>query len=168
MGRDDEFADFVATRWTRFVKSAVLLGCSRAEAEDLAQTAMVRCYVAWPKVRVAADRDAYAYRILLNCHRDNRRRHWWGERPTDRLPETAIPDATGSSDVSLDVERALSRLSTPAREAVVLRYYAQLSEQEMARVLGIAPGTVKSRLSRALAELSRDSHLADRNEGSTT
>jgi len=52
-------------------------------------------------------------------------------------------------------------LSTPAREAVVLRYYAHLTEQEMAAVLGVAPGTVKSRLSRALAELSRDSDLAD-------
>jgi RNA polymerase sigma-70 factor (sigma-E family) len=158
---DEEFAEFVNARWARFVKSAVLLGCSPGEAEDLAQTAMARCYVAWPKVSAARDRDAYAYRVLLNCHRDSRRRHWWRERPTDDLPEMAVADRTVSSDVAIDVERALSRLSTPAREAVVLRYYAHLTEQEMAAVLGVAPGTVKSRLSRALAELSRDHTLVD-------
>lgn len=161
MSRDEEFAEFVTARWARFVKSAVLLGCAPAEAEDLAQTAMARCYVAWPKVSAARDRDAYAYRILLNCHRDSRRRHWWRERPTGELPEVTATDDTVSSDIAVDVERALSRLSTPAREAVVLRYFAHLSEQEMAAVLGVAPGTVKSRLSRALAELSRDSSLAD-------
>jgi RNA polymerase sigma factor (sigma-70 family) len=139
----------------------VLLGCTPAEAEDLAQTAMARCYVAWPKVAAARDRDAYAYRVLLNCHRDSRRRHWWRERPTGDLPEVPAADLTAASDVALDVERALSRLSTPAREAVVLRYYANLTEQEMVAALGVALGTVKSRLSRALAELSRASDLAD-------
>jgi RNA polymerase sigma-70 factor (sigma-E family) len=161
LGKDEEFAEFAAARWARLVRSAVLLGCSPAEAEDLAQTALVRCYVAWPRVTAARDRDAYAYRILLNCHRDSRRRHWWRERPTEELPETPSADRTGTSDVVVDVERALSRLSTPAREAVVLRYFMHLSEQEMAAVLGVAPGTVKSRLSRALAELSRDDSLAD-------
>jgi RNA polymerase sigma-70 factor (sigma-E family) len=158
---DDEFAEFAAARWTRFVKSAVLLGCTPAEAEDLAQTALVRCYVAWPKVAAARDRDAYSYRVLLNCHRDSRRRRWWRERPTGEVPELPAADRTAASDVAVDVERALARLSTPAREAVVLRYYAHLSEQEMAVVLGVAPGTVKSRLSRALDELARDSTLAD-------
>ena len=121
--------------------------------EDLAQTALVRCYVAWSKVQGADDRDAYAYRILLNCHRDSRRRHWWGERPTASLPEAVSPDPTVAAAVSVDVERALGRLSTPAREVVVLRYFAHLSEAETATVLGVPAGTVKSRLNRALAAL---------------
>lgn len=164
--RDEEYAEFVGDRWHRFVRSAVLLGCSQAEAEDLAQTALMRCYVAWSKVRRADDPDAYAYRILLNCFRDSRRRMWKGERPTEELPEQATADSTESIAVADSVDRALARLSTTAREAVVLRYYAQLGEREMAQAMGVAQGTIKSRLSRALSELSRDPHLLSLIEGS--
>ena len=59
------------------------------------------------------------------------------------------------------VRRSLDRLSPDQRTAVVLRYYAHLSEQQMAHVLGVAPGTVKSRLSRALRLLADDPHLSD-------
>ena len=167
MGEAEEFADFVSRRWARFVKAAVLLGNGVPEAEDLAQTAFVKCFVAWPRVRDAQDRDGYAYRILLNCHRDAHRRRWWGERPTAELPDAVSPDASVSSDVTVDVERALSRLTPAHREAVVLRYFAHLSEQEMARALGVAPGTVKSRLARALRELAGDPTLQDLADGRT-
>jgi len=163
----EEFADFVSRRWARFVKAAVLLGNAVPEAEDLAQTAFVKCFVAWPRVRDAQDRDGYAYWILLNCHRDAHRRRWWGERPTDVVPDAATPDPSDGADVSLDVERALGRLSTPHREVVVLRYFAHLSEQDMVRALGVAPGTVKSRLARALRELAGDPTLQDLADGRT-
>jgi len=48
-------------------------------------------------VRWARDRDAYAYRVLLNCHRDSRRRHWWRERPTGELPDVPASDLTADS-----------------------------------------------------------------------
>jgi RNA polymerase sigma-70 factor (sigma-E family) len=165
--RDEaEFSAYAGARWPALVRSAVLLGCPVAEAEDLTQTAFVRCYLAWPKVRRARDRDAYVYRILLNCYRDSHRRRWWAEKPAAQVPDRTEADATDQVDTADAVARALARLSTPNREAVVLRYYAHLSEQQIADVLRIAPGTVKSRLARALAQLSGDTDLADLNGGS--
>ena len=101
-----------------------LIGSSLVEGEDLAQPTLVRCYLAWPKVRRARDRDAYVYRILLNCYRDSRRRRWWAEKPTAQLPEHQQADPTEAVDTADAVRRALARLSTPNREAVVLRFYA--------------------------------------------
>ena len=159
---DRDFAEFVSARWGALVRSALVLGCSQEEAQDLAQTTLLRCHRAWRKVQRADDRDAYVYRVLLNCHRDDRRRRWWGERPTAVLPDTGVPDATHQVAEADALHRALAGLNRSAREVVVLRYLAQLSEQQTADVLGVPPGTVKSRLSRALASLADDPHL---NEG---
>lgn len=74
--RDTEFGEYVAARWTRLVRAAVLLGCSRPEAEDVTQTALTRCPVKWSKVQRADDRDTYVYRILVNTFTDSRRRRW--------------------------------------------------------------------------------------------
>ena len=105
------------------------------------------------------------YRILLNCHRDSRRRRWWGERATRGLPEQHVPDSTPQVDVTDAIYRALNDLSHEHREVVVLRHVAQLSEQQTAEILRVAPGTVKSRLSRALAQLAGNSHIAELAEG---
>ncbi|MGY1915072.1 SigE family RNA polymerase sigma factor [Blastococcus sp. SYSU DS0973] len=156
MERDEAFTRYVDERWPVLVRSAVLLGCTRAEAEDLVQTTLVRCYVAWEKVSSASNRDAYVYRVLVNCHHDSHRRRWWRERPTDEVPDAITEDRTGQVDDADAVQRALRRLSAPHRQVVVLRYYAHLGEQQIAEALRIAPGTVKSRLSRALAQLSTD------------
>ena len=161
MEHDTEFADYARGAWGSLVRSAVFLGCSLHEAEDLAQTTLVRCYTAWPSVAGADDRAAYVYRILLNCLRDSRRRRWWGERPTDQLPETSTADAANAVDLADAVHRALDGLSKRNRDVVVLRYFAGLSERQTADALGVPPGTVKSRLSRALAQLAADDHMAD-------
>jgi RNA polymerase sigma-70 factor (sigma-E family) len=165
MAVEPDFATYAAARWASLVRSAVFLGCSKEEAQDIAQVTLLRCYVSWAKVKRADDRDAYVYRVLLNCLRDSRRRRWWGERPTERLPETEAPDITSDVDVADAVHRALAGLSKPHRDVVVLRFFANLSEQQTAHALGVGPGTVKSRLSRALAKLSADSHLLDLTEG---
>lgn len=165
MDTDGEFSAYAAARWRALVRSAIVLGCTLDEAHDLVQTTLVRCYTAWAKVQRADDPDAYVYRMLLNCHRDSRRRRWWGERPTDAMPEQGVPDATTEVDVTDAVHRALADLSKGQREVVVLRYYANLTEQQTARVLCIATGTVKSRLARALAQLSTNPHLFDLPEG---
>jgi RNA polymerase sigma-70 factor (sigma-E family) len=143
------------------VRSAVLLGCTQPEAEDLVQTALERCLVKWRKVQRADDRDAYVHRVLINTFTSSRRRRWSGEHPTADVPEHPGPDETTGVEDTDAVLRALDQLTTDQRTAVVLRYYAQLSEQQMAAVLGVAPGTVKSRLSRALKTLARDPHLAE-------
>jgi RNA polymerase sigma-70 factor (sigma-E family) len=165
MDADGNFSAYAGARWGALVRSAIVLGCTLDEAHDLVQTTLVRCYTAWTKVQRADDRDAYVYRMLLNCHRDSRRRRWWGERPTETLPDRSVPDSTAQVDVTDAVHRALAELSRAQREVVVLRYYANLTEQQTAQVLGIAPGTVKSRLSRALAHLGVNPHLADLSEG---
>lgn len=161
MDNDGEFSAYASARWGALVRSGVVLGCTVDEAHDLAQTTLLRCYTAWRRVQRADDRDAYVYRILLNCHRDNRRRRWWGERPTETLPDEVVADATTQVAVTDAVQRALDDLSPVNREAVVLRYYANFTEAQIADVLNIAPGTVKSRLSRAVAQLATNSHLIE-------
>lgn len=161
MSEDDDFSEYVAARWASLVRSAVLLGCSRPEAEDLVQTALERCLLKWDKVRVAEDRNAYVHRMLINLFISARRRRWTGERPTAVLPDRTSLDETISVDDSDAVMRALDRLTREQRAAVVLRYYAHLSEQQMASVLGVASGTVKSRLARALKTLAQDPNLAE-------
>jgi RNA polymerase sigma-70 factor (sigma-E family) len=161
MSRNDEFSEYVAASWPRLVRAAVLLGCSPAEAEDVVQTALMRCLVHWRKVERADDRDAYVHRILVNTFTSSRRRLWTREHATARMPETPSLDHTVAIDTADAVLRSLDRLNRDQRTAVVLRYYAHLSEQQMAAALGVATGTVKSRLSRALKVLAEDPHLAE-------
>lgn len=159
--RNAEFGEYVAIRWTRLVRSAVLLGCTPPEAEDVVQAALIRCLVSWSKVKDADDRDAYVHRVLINTFTSTRRRRWVDERPVAAVPDAAVLDATNALDEADALRRSLGRLSPDQRTAVVLRYYAHLTEQQMAVVLGVATGTVKSRLSRALKILADDTHLSD-------
>lgn len=173
MSVDDEFGEYVAARWPRLVRSAVLLGCSPDEAQDVVQAALVRCLIHWSKVAGADDRDAYVHRVLVNTFTSTRRRRWRGEVPASTLldspgrvqhlerDQTDGRDQTVAVDTADAVLRSLSRLTDEHRTAVVLRYYAHLNEEQMATALGVARGTVKSRLSRALKVLAEDSSLAE-------
>jgi DNA-directed RNA polymerase specialized sigma24 family protein len=106
MDWDTEFTEYVAIRWAALVRSAVLLGCNVHDAEDLVQRALSRCYVSWPKVRTADNRDAYVYRVLVNAHADSRRRRWWGEQPSPLLPGQADEaDEAANVDLADAVER---------------------------------------------------------------
>ena len=152
-----DFTEYVAARRAALVRSAVLLGCSLEDAEDLVQVTLTKCLTSWRRVSRAERPDAYVYRVLLNAFRDGRARRWHGEMPTTELPETPIADvdlATG-----LAVRRALAALSKEHREVLVLRFYADLSERETADVLGVPTGTVKSRTARALSALSADHNI---------
>jgi len=159
MRADDDFSEFVAARWSRLVRAAVLLGCSPAEAEDIVQSALERCLLSWSSVERATDRDAYVHRVLINTFTSARRRRWTGERPVARVPDEPAPDATGQVDDADTLLRALELLPRDQRVSVVLRYYAMLTEAQMATALDVAPGTVKSRLSRALRALATDPNL---------
>lgn len=162
---DDDFSQYVTARWPRLVRSAVLMGCTPAEAEDVVQAALERCLVKWVKVRRADDRDAYVHRILLNTFTSARRRRWTGERAVAEVPESARADGhddpAGRVDDADALRRALLRLSVEQRQVVVLRHYAHLSEQQTAAALDLAPGTVKSRLSRGLRALAQDPGLLE-------
>ena len=164
MDHDGDFSAYATARWGSLVRSGIVLGCTLEEAQDLAQETLLRCYTGWRKVQGAENRDAYVYRVLLNRHRDSRRRKWWGERPTCVLPDHGTADTTSDVDTADAVRQALADLSPVNREVVVLRYYAHLTERQTADLLHIAPGTVKSRLSRALTHLAASPHLADLTE----
>jgi RNA polymerase sigma-70 factor (sigma-E family) len=154
------YADYVRARWRDLVRAAVFLGADLHEAEDLAQTTLVRCYAGWDRVSGADNRDAYVYRMLVNALRDVRRSRWWKAR-VDLDLDGVVLDRTEALAVADAVHRALSGLSRVNREVVVLRYFAQMTEAQTAAALGVPAGTVKSRLSRALAALARDRHLQD-------
>ena len=141
------------------MRSAVLLGCSPDEAQDVVQTALIHCYRAWDKVRRAANPDAYVYGVMVNVWAKSRKRRWWGESPTADLPESPGRDLTEAADTTHTVRPALDRLSNEHRTVVVLRFFADLSERQVAAALGIPIGTVKSRTSRALAQLVEDADV---------
>ena len=153
-----EFSEYVAARRATLVRSAVLLGCPSADAEDLVQTALLKAYRSWSRVARADHPDAYVYRILVNALHDQRARRWHGERPTAEVPEPE-PFAGADPTTGLAVRRALAAMSKEHREVLVLRYYADLSEADIARALDIAPGTVKSRAARALVLLADDQNV---------
>jgi RNA polymerase sigma-70 factor (sigma-E family) len=169
--RDSEaaYAAYVEQAWGALVRAAVFLGAQPHEAEDLAQTTLVRCYTGWDKVSSADNRDAYVYRMLLNCLRDSRRSRWWKDRASSAAldegratgPAHTAADAAEAVAVADAVHRALSCLTKPNRDVVVLRYFVQLTERQTADALGVPAGTVKSRLSRALAQLAANDHLLD-------
>lgn len=161
MSKDVEFTEYVGARWARLVRSVVLLGCSPEEAQDVVQTAMMRCLVNWRRVQRADDPNAYVYRVVMNSFASARRRRWGGERPVAVIPDAPGGDETSRVDDRDAVVRSLARLSHDQRAVVVLRFYGHLGEGQMASVLGIAPGTVKSRLSRALKLLAEDPDLAE-------
>jgi RNA polymerase sigma-70 factor (sigma-E family) len=152
--RDDEFAEYMAVRQGSLLRTAYLLCGDRHEAEDLLQTALAKLYLAWDKVRDPAARDAYARRILVNEHTSSHRRPWRRrEVLTERLPDVAADPVAPDDGTADALWRALLTLPPRRRAVLVLRYYDQLTESEIAAALGVTVGTVKSTASRALADL---------------
>lgn len=138
------------------LRTAYLLTGHRADAEDLLQTALAKTYVAWDRIHNKGSLDGYVRRAMVNTQIS-----WWRRRKidayaTDPLPEPATPDPTESSDLHQAVWAALGRLPQRQRAAVVLRFYEDLTEKEVADTLGISVGTVKSTTSRAIAKLRED------------
>lgn len=161
MDDEEEIRHFVADRWHRLVRSAVFLGCSHSEAQDIAQSTLERCLVKWRHVQRADDPDAYVHRILVNTIAGSRRRRWTAELPTAEPPDNSGEDVTCRVDDTDAVTRALQRLPAGQRTVVVLRYYSHLTEQQMSTALGTPRGTIKSRLSRGLKALATDPSLTD-------
>jgi RNA polymerase sigma-70 factor (sigma-E family) len=160
MDHDGEFSEWAAGTWQRLLRAAVLLGCTLSEAEDVAQATLVRCYAKWPLVRRADNRTAYAATVLLNVHREAQRKRSAGERPVAVVPDAAGPDEAERVAAVDAVRRALGDLTPGHREVVLLRFYLQLSEREIAEACRVPQGTVKSRLSRAIAQLGGSVELA--------
>lgn len=149
--RDDAaFRAFVEANGATLLHAARLLTGDHHRGEDLVQTVLTRVYLKWGRVDAPL---AYARKALVTAHIDAGRRRWWGERPTEALPELTDADPAAISDDRDELRRLLAELSARERAVVVLRYYCDLSEQDTARTLGVPVGTVKSTCSRALAHL---------------
>ena len=162
--RDRDFAVFVAEAGPRLRRAAYLLTHHHQDAEDLLQGVLVKAYVAWPTVR-RAEAFAYVSRALVNGYIDQRRKH---DRVTvtDQVADTPVePDHTVEDRTRL--VRLLEPLSERERAMVVLRYYLDHSEADVATELGVSVGTVKSTSSRALSRLRAGalSHTPDTDEG---
>jgi RNA polymerase sigma-70 factor, ECF subfamily len=150
--RDDAgFGSFVEANGATLLHAARLLTGDHHRGEDLVQTALTKVYLKWGRIDAPLP---YARKALVTAHIDQSRRKWWGERPTETLPEQPTPDNdSGASDTRDELRRMLAGLEPRERAVVVLRYYCDLSEQDTAATLGIPVGTVKSSCSRALTRL---------------
>jgi RNA polymerase sigma-70 factor (sigma-E family) len=152
--RDEEgFRAFVEANGASLLHAARLLTGDHHRGEDLVQTALIKVYMKWGRIDAPLP---YARRALVNAHIDQTRRRWWGERPTETLPERPDPDRASdaaTSDSRDELRRLLAGLAAKERAVIVLRYYCDLSEQDTAATLGMPVGTVKSTCSRALARL---------------
>jgi RNA polymerase sigma-70 factor (sigma-E family) len=152
-----DFDEFVAARSTSLLRTAYVLTRDHALAEDLLQTALTKAWFAW--ARIAGDPEPYVRKILVNTFATWWRRKWNGEHAHADLPDRASDDEHAGADERHDLWDAMGRLPRRQRAVVVLRFVEDLSEAETARVLGIAPGTVKSQTSKALAKLRIDPAL---------
>ena len=159
VGGDRGFGDYVAARSGSLLRMAFLLTRNQADAEDLVQAALAKTYQAWDRIEDHRALDGYVRRAMVNTHISWWRRRRVEEYPTDDIPDRAVVDHADGSELADAVRRALDRLPSRMRAAVVLRYYEDMSEAEIAEVLGISQGTVKSTVSRAVAKLRIDADL---------
>jgi RNA polymerase sigma-70 factor (sigma-E family) len=157
----EAFRAYVAARSPALMRTAYLLTGSRPDAEDLLQTALAKTYLAWDRIREREAVDGYVRKVMVNTQTSFWRRRRVDERPTESLPERPGRDVTADLDLHDALWTALATLTKRQRAMVVLRYYEDLPEAEVARVLGVSVGTVKSTTSRALLALRDDSGLRD-------
>jgi RNA polymerase sigma-70 factor (sigma-E family) len=148
----DEFAEFAVAASPRLRRTAFLLCGDWHTAEDLAQTTLAKLFVACRRIRRMDSVDAYATRALVNTYLTDRRRKRSNELPVGELPE--IPVEPDGPELRIALMRALAGLPPGGRAVVVMmRYWADMSIDQIAAALGCSPGTVKSQCARALARL---------------
>ncbi|AWT41646.1 MULTISPECIES: SigE family RNA polymerase sigma factor [Streptomyces] len=152
--RAGEFDEFVAARWSVLLHLARLLtGGDRHRAEDLVQESLVKLWFVWPRIADEAP-EAYVRTVLVRAAARSARRRWWGERPVEQVPETAAAgDVSAAVAERSRLEAALGRLPAKQRAAVVLRYYQDLTERQVAEALGCPLGTARSHAARGVARL---------------
>jgi RNA polymerase sigma-70 factor (sigma-E family) len=166
----EEYTAYVEGAWPRLFRTAYALTGDVSSADDLLQGTLVKVYVHWRRVLRADSPDAYVRRMMVNQAAST----WRARRNRPEVltaePRPEAPSGGAGFDGDLAASDAVWRVvqGLPARQraVVVLRYYEDLSEREIADVLGIAPGTVKSLASAAMTKL-RDRLGDDDNVTST-
>jgi RNA polymerase sigma factor (sigma-70 family) len=136
--------------------AAVIVG--RDDAEDAVQEAIIRAWRAWANLREPEAVRAWFLRITVNVCQSWQRGHYGTERRMTTLLDITLQSlasdahdpGTGAQADSLDLRFAIDQLDHALRQIVVLRYYADLDSAAIGEILGVAPGTVRARLRRAL------------------
>ncbi|WP_111766839.1 SigE family RNA polymerase sigma factor [Nakamurella deserti] len=154
--RDEEFSAYFAVRRDPVRRLAFLLSGDWHKADDLAQTAFLKLYGAWDRVRDRSSMDAYVRSCLVRSVVDESRRPWRREKVVEFLPENA--DDGGPDLAALVSDRevfraALAEVPPKQRTVLVLRYYEGMDVASTAAAMGITTGTVKSQTARGLAAL---------------
>ncbi|MER6092678.1 SigE family RNA polymerase sigma factor [Streptomyces bluensis] len=150
-----DFEAFVAARSAALFRGAVVLTGNRETAEDLVQETLERACRKWRTISAKDSPDAYVRRIMVNLANDRWRRF----RRLATTPQPGGGDLPASGDEYGQVDsrdqlvRALQRLPMRMRTVVVLRYFHDLSDREIAADLGISPSTVRSQLARGIEKL---------------
>ncbi|CAL9456228.1 SigE family RNA polymerase sigma factor [Streptomyces sp. enrichment culture] len=162
-----EFTAYVQERRASLYATAYHLTGDRFEAEDLLQSALFSTYRAWDRISDKAAVGGYLRRTMTNLHISAWRRRKLNEYPTEELPETAgDTDAMRGTELRAVLWQALARLPELQRTMLVLRYYEGRTDPEIADILGISVGTVKSSIWRSLRRLREDEVLSfGRDEG---
>ena len=165
-GDADAYEELVRRHQTVAYRTALVIAGSPSEAEEAAQDAFVKAWRALPRFRAGAPFRPWLLTIVANEARSRRRsagrREGWTLRAAAEAEVAHDPSAGDPAAAVLVRERAselraaLARLDERDRTVLALRYLLDLSEHDMAAVLGCRPGTVKSRLSRALERLRRE------------
>jgi RNA polymerase sigma-70 factor (sigma-E family) len=148
-----EFSEYVAQRWASLVRTAYLLTGDNGHAEDLVQTALAKCYVAWPRLRAHDAPDAYVRKALLNTYISWRRKKSWHEMPSEDPPEPEGVDSTDDLARRSVILDALTTLPPKQRAVVVLRFYEDQGIHQVAQQLGCSTGSVKRQTHEALRKL---------------
>lgn len=147
----EDFTEFATAASPRLRRTAFLLCGDWHTAEDLAQTTLAKMFVSWRRISKRDAVQAYATRTLVNSYLASRRGKRAAELLLGRLPERSVePQAAELRIMVLD---ALATLPPKARAVVVLRYWEDLSVEQVADLLGCSPGNVKSQSARSLDKL---------------
>jgi RNA polymerase sigma-70 factor (sigma-E family) len=155
MDPEEEFRRFFDEHFGRLRQLGYLLTGSWAEGEELAQDALVSTLSAWPRIRDRASAGGYARTALVNKHRSLLRRAVLRARHLRAAPAEAGSPPPGGEE-RMVVWAALAKLSAAQRTVLVLRFWEDLSEAEVCRLLRLPAGTVKSHTRRGLARLRQD------------
>jgi RNA polymerase sigma-70 factor (sigma-E family) len=145
--------EYVRVRGQRLVRTAYLLTGDREVAEDLVQNVLASALVSWRRLRSVNDMDAYMYTALIHARSRWWSRRWIREIPSDELPDSPASDLTARFDSHADLLAVLKQIPTRQRQALVLRYFNDLTEAQTAQILDCSVGTVKSQTARGLEKL---------------
>jgi RNA polymerase sigma-70 factor (sigma-E family) len=157
MDPEQEFADLFTMLWPRLFRTAYGVAGDAGIAEDAVQTAFAKAYASWSRISGADRPEAYLRRMVINEVLGSRRSGWWRREQAhevveDRSGSPSPEDGVADRDA---VWTAVQGLPVRQRAVIVLRYYEDLSEADIAAALGCSRGTVKSQASAALSNLRR-------------